>query len=331
MNKFLSTWKTRACPEEKRHDWFQCPCFHGKGSDQRRDPFEVAYLPDEGLTGTEKAYHPVNFRTKYCETFSRAGKCKYAAYCAFAHADDELREPTQYEEVMKQKLYPTKPLPQVREFLPDLSVVQPPEVLRPARCPEPPQRRAVFLPLTPFEVKVLLHPRMTLWKQLLDVAVEHMCQIHLEETDGVSLKIQGQEQNATAARAKFQSQLRPIPKKYGETGTKQYSRKVIGLLSDRLKRDGPERFTERKDFDLAEIRLDLEKCCVDVFALALPEVARPVQVFHRIDRWIRDFGYDTTMTCGSCMDDFNQHEGKAFPMSGPFSNSCFPVEKTESK
>jgi len=167
VDKFISTFKTRACTDEKHHDWFQCPFFHGK-VDKRRDPFEVAYLPDDaGLTGTEKAYHPVNFRTKYCETFSRARKCKYGAYCAFAHAENEVRQPTRYEEVMKQKLYPSKPLPQVREFLPDLaqSVVQPPEVLRPG-CPDPAEQRvaavAVFLPLRSFEVKVLRHPKMTL-------------------------------------------------------------------------------------------------------------------------------------------------------------------------
>lgn len=190
VNKFLSAFKTRVCTDEKRHDWLQCPCFHDKGVDRRRDPFEVAYLPDDaGFTGAGKAYHPVNFRTRYCETFSHAGKCKYGAYCAFAHADDELRQPTQYEEVMKQKLYPSKPFPQVREFLSDLaqSVVQPPEVLRPS-CPDPAaQRMALFLPLTSFEVKVLRHPKMTLGKQLLDVAVavEYMCKIHVEERDGV--------------------------------------------------------------------------------------------------------------------------------------------------
>eukprot|EP00435_Cladocopium_sp_Y103_P040851 s1308_g11.t1 len=314
VNQFLSTYKTQPCTEEERHDWFQCRFFHAKGSDKRRDPFEVAYLPDEaGLTGTEKAYHPMNFRTKYCETFCRSGKCKYGAYCAFAHAEDELRQPTKYEEVMKQKLYPSKPRPQVREFLPNLAnAVQPPEVLRPERSPDPdpvPHRMAEFLPLTPFEVKVLRHRKMTLWKQLLDVAVEYMCQIHLEESDGVSLKIQGPEQNARSARSKLESQLRPLPKKYGETGTKECSQRVLGLLSDLLKKDGPERFTERKDFELVEIHLDLKKCRVEVCALALPEVTKPMQVFQRIDRWIRDFGYDTTMNCGICMDDFNKHEG----------------------
>ncbi|CAL1140685.1 unnamed protein product [Cladocopium goreaui] len=262
VDKFISTFKTRACTDEKHHDWFQCPFFHGK-VDKRRDPFEVAYLPDDaGLTGTEKAYHPVNFRTKYCETFSRARKCKYGAYCAFAHAENEVRQPTRYEEVMKQKLYPSKPLPQVREFLPDLaqSVVQPPEVLRPG-CPDPAEQRvaavAVFLPL----------------------------------------------------RSKLENQLRPLHKKYGEIGTKPYPQKVMGLLFDLLEKDGPERFTERKDFELVEIHLDLEKRQVEVCALALPEVTRPMQVFHRIDRWIRDNEYDTTMNCGSCMDDFNKREG----------------------
>jgi hypothetical protein len=317
VDKFISTFKTRACTDEKHHDWFQCPFFHGK-VDKRRDPFEVAYLPDDaGLTGTEKAYHPVNFRTKYCETFSRARKCKYGAYCAFAHADNEVRQATRYEEVMKQKLYPSKPLPQVREFLPDLaqSVVQPPEVLRPG-CPDPAEQRvagvAVFLPLRSFEVKVLRHPKMTLWKQFVDVAVEYMCKINLEileESDGVSLKIQGQEQNARSARSKLENQLRPLHKKYGETGTKPYPQKVMGLLFDLLEKDGPERFTERKDFELVEIHLDLEKRQVEVCALALPEVTRPMQVFHRIDRWIRDNEYDTTMNCGSCMDDFNKREG----------------------
>ena len=83
----------------------------------------------------------------------------------------------------------------------------------------------------------------------------------------------------------------------------------MGLLSDLLEKDGPERFTERKDFELVEIHLDLEKRRVEVCALSLPD---DLQVFHRIDRWVRDNEYDTTMNCGSCVDDFNKREGAGF-------------------
>ena len=306
VKEFLSTFKTQKCAEEKHHDWFQCPFFHRNGVDKRRNPFEVVYFPDEPeVTGTERAYHPINFRTKYCES----ANCKYGDFCAFAHTEEALRQPWGYEEEMQQKLFPSRPMPQMRDYLPAPQPVAPPAIFRPQKVPDP-ERFAVVLKLTRFEVKVLQHPKMSLWKQIKDIAIEFMCQIQLEEAEPVALKIQGQEKNAKCARSKCESQLRPMPKKYGETESKKYTERVFWLLSQSLKKDGPERFTDSKQSDLVEINLNQATCEVEVCALNLPKVLRTKNVLTRIDLWIQDCGHDKATKCESCMDEFNPNQGK---------------------
>eukprot|EP00913_Durusdinium_trenchii_P013138 g12333.t1 len=270
VKKFLSTWKTQECTNKLGHDWLQCAFFHKGGVDQRRNPYEIPYLPDEAdLTGPEKAYHPLNFHTKFCEAFCRGAKCKYGEYCAFAH--DELQQPSKYEEEMKQKLYPTKSRLQIKEFLPEMSeeVVQPPKILRSQLFEEAADssRRVVCLPLTCLEVKVLQNPKMTLWKQIKDVELESMCQFQLKwnEMDAVTLQIQGPEQNVRDAQLEVERHLRPMRPKYDETKRKGYHARVIELLSNRLKTDGPEPFTDSKNSDLVSLRIDRQKEEVEVW------------------------------------------------------------------
>ncbi|CAK9055241.1 Hypothetical protein SCF082_LOCUS30700 [Durusdinium trenchii] len=314
VKKFLSTWKTQECTNKLGHDWLQCAFFHKGGVDQRRNPYEIPYLPDEAdLTGPEKAYHPLNFHTKFCEAFCRGAKCKYGEYCAFAH--DELQQPSKYEEEMKQKLYPTKSRLQIKEFLPEMSeeVVQPPKILRSQLFEEAADssRRVVCLPLTCLEVKVLQNPKMTLWKQIKDVELESMCQFQLKwnEMDAVTLQIQGPEQNVRDAQLEVERHLRPMRPKYDETKRKGYHARVIELLSNRLKTDGPEPFTDSKNSDLVSLRIDRQKEEVEVWSLNLPGVRKPQEVFGQIDWWVRDSRYDTLLTCEGCRDECTRDEG----------------------
>ena len=266
------------------------------------------------LTGPEKAYHPLNFHTKFCEAFCRGAKCKYGEYCAFAH--DELQQPSKYEEEMKQKLYPTKSRLQIKEFLPEMSeeVVQPPKILRSQLFEEAADssRRVVCLPLTCLEVKVLQNPKMTLWKQIKDVELESMCQFQLKwnEMDAVTLQIQGPEQNVRDAQLEVERHLRPMRPKYDETKRKGYHARVIELLSNRLKTDGPEPFTDSKNSDLVSLRIDRQKEEVEVWSLNLPGVRKPQEVFGQIDWWVRDSRYDTLLTCEGCRDECTRDEGR---------------------
>ncbi|CAE7839667.1 unnamed protein product [Symbiodinium microadriaticum] len=100
--KFLAEFKTKECPKKERHGWKQCEYFHHQAKDRRRNPYKDPYLPEDewNVTGVEKAYHPVIFRTQLCESLARGAKtCQYGSWCAFAHAVQQLREDpsVQYE------------------------------------------------------------------------------------------------------------------------------------------------------------------------------------------------------------------------------------------
>ncbi|OLP87648.1 hypothetical protein AK812_SmicGene31102 [Symbiodinium microadriaticum] len=112
--KFLAEFKTKECPKKERHGWKQCEYFHHQAKDRRRNPYKDPYLPEDewNVTGVEKAYHPVIFRTQLCESLARGAKtCQYGSWCAFAHAVQQLREDpsVQYERYTEQfadRLFP---------------------------------------------------------------------------------------------------------------------------------------------------------------------------------------------------------------------------------
>ena len=66
------------------------------------NPFKDPYLPTEDWKATkvEIVYHPVNYRTQWCNEFFKRGTCKYESWCAFAHAEFELQsEVPDYEQM----------------------------------------------------------------------------------------------------------------------------------------------------------------------------------------------------------------------------------------
>ena len=242
------------CLQELRHDWFQCSGYHGKGSDKRRNPYTVAYLPDDpGLTGTEKAYHPLNFRTQYCESFLSGRKCKYGEFCAFAHDETELQQPT-YEEEMKNHLYPTQPRPQISEYVPHLrdpEPVCPPEIhsLHSPQIPQQPRSQSFDIPLTSWEVVVLQHSRVKLWQVLQETALQDLCKLQLAKDEQHSVVLQIRGPNAREASEKLLACFRPMPTTYVLHMVKKYSTRIIKLLFERLETHGTKYFTHQKSQD----------------------------------------------------------------------------------
>lgn len=242
--------------QEIRHDWFQCPGYHAKGSDKRRNPYIVAYLPDDpGLTGTEKAYHPLNFRTKYCAEVLNGRKCKYGEFCAFAHDESELQTSTPtYEEEMKDHLYPTQPRPQISEYVPHLrdpEPVCPPEIHSLRQIPPalPREKRSFDVRLTSWEVVVLRHSKMKLWQVLKDTALQDLCNLQLAEVQQHSIFLQIQGPNAEEASQKLLACFRPMPTTYALQMVKQYRTRIIKLLVERLETDGTKYFTRQNSKD----------------------------------------------------------------------------------
>lgn len=314
VKKFLSSFKTQPCNQELRHDWSQCSGYHGKGSDKRRNPYTVAYLPDDpGLTGTEKAYHPLNFRTKYCEPILSGRKCKYGEFCAFAHDETELQQPT-YEEEMKNHLYPTQPRPQISEYVPHLrdpEPVCPPEIhsLHSLQIPQQPRSQSFDIPLrlTSWEVVVLQHSKVKLWEVLTETALRDLCKLQLaQDEQHTFLQIRGQ--NAREARDKLLACFRPMPTTYVLQMVKQYSTRIIKLLFKRLETHGTKYFTHQNSKDL-QIFINEITREVTVCALALKDVMKPQEIFDKIDFWIRETELGQVVSCCACMDDFNPDEG----------------------
>ena len=250
----MQEYEVGPCLQELRHDWFQCPGYHAKGSDKRRNPYIVAYLPDyPGLTGTEKAYHPLNFCRKFCGSFLGGGKCKYGEFCAFAHEEIELQTSTPtYEEEMKDLLYPTQPRPQISEYVPHLrdpEPVCPPEIHSLRQIAPQPRSRSFDIRLTSWEVVVLRHSKMKLWQVLKDTALQDLCNLQLAEVQQHSIFLQIQGPNAEEASQKLLACFRPMPSTYVLQKMKQYSGRIIKLLSERLETRGTEYFTRQNSKD----------------------------------------------------------------------------------
>lgn len=97
MQVNLRTFKTGRCTQKGHHDFQLCPDWHSE-KDRRRDPYQTKYMPDEARNSLEKVYHPLLFRTGYCNSFFTRGRCKHERLCAFAHAERELLDPSAIHE-----------------------------------------------------------------------------------------------------------------------------------------------------------------------------------------------------------------------------------------
>ena len=92
IRRFLKTYKTKPCEKtDIYHDYRLCEYYHPNVDDQRRDPYRTYYSPDAGtcLNSIETMYHPIVFRTGFCQNGSN---CIFGKKCARAHSCEQLRD-----------------------------------------------------------------------------------------------------------------------------------------------------------------------------------------------------------------------------------------------
>ncbi len=90
----METHKTEPCDRtDNFHDIRLCDKYHPLLEDKRRNPYLTFYSPDEEtcLNQYEVMYHPIVFRTAFCQ---KGSNCIYGKTCARAHSSEQLRDRT---------------------------------------------------------------------------------------------------------------------------------------------------------------------------------------------------------------------------------------------
>jgi hypothetical protein len=91
IQRFLESYKTKPCDRaDSDHDFCLCEKYHPHKDDQRRNPYQTYYSPDDEscLNLAETMYHPIVFRTGVCRNSSN---CMFGKRCGRAHSDVQLR------------------------------------------------------------------------------------------------------------------------------------------------------------------------------------------------------------------------------------------------
>lgn len=106
--KFMSVYKVSECKKKFNHDKRQCINWHSQ-ADRRRNPYQIPYSTSECENGLyckdyskclfahnmlEKMFHPDLFKISRCIRGPNSTQCERGDFCAFAHSDEDLRQPS---------------------------------------------------------------------------------------------------------------------------------------------------------------------------------------------------------------------------------------------
>ncbi|CAE7928257.1 unnamed protein product, partial [Symbiodinium necroappetens] len=316
--KFLAEFKTKECPKKERHDWKQCEYFH-QAKDRRRNPYTDPYLPEDewNVTGVEKAYHPVIFRTQLCESLARGAKiCQYGSCCAFAHAPEQLREDPsvqheRYTEQFADQLFPKVQRKTLQDYVGTAPPSAAPLSIRKVESvvpllSRPSGQQTQGLLLKPHEVW-LLEKSDKFWKGLYNAAVDKLCTVEMCEDSGGQSCLEIRGAKAAEVVKTMGTKLRPVPKDVASIDKREYAERTLQKLEVRID-TGPEHAAQ---------------VCV---VKSMGSRTEAKDVLDRIHSWLTYNGFATVVQCQSCCDPFFEKEGMRCP-NGHF--LCAPRERTE--
>lgn len=336
--KFLAEFKTKECPKKERHDWKQCEYFHHQAKDRRRNPYKDPYLPEDewNVTGVEKAYHPVIFRTQLCESLARGAKtCQYGSWCAFAHAVQQLREDpsVQYERYTEQ--FADRLFPKVqRKTLQDYVGTAPPSAAPLSICKvesvvpllsRPSGQQTQGLLLKPHEVW-LLEKSDKFWKGLYNVAVDKLCTVEMCEDSGGERCLEISGAKAAEVVKTMGTKLRPVPKDVASIDKREYAEPTLQKLEALIKQpDQKKLFVSQAEAHHVRIDTGPEHAAQVCVVKSMGSRAEAKDVLDRIHSWLTYNGFATVVQCQICCDSFFEKDGIRCP-NGHF--LCAPRERS---
>jgi flagellar hook-basal body complex protein FliE len=329
--------RRRAISTCGRHDWRLCDGWHNE-NDHRRNPYDEPCLLDEALNSVEQVYHPLSFRTKFCE---KGARCPFGSICSFAHGPEELRS---MSEAKYSRLFPSpaerRPAIAAHEFL-TVAVSARSTLGNLARVPSPTlgwgvfassaPSQAVFIALLPFERCLVSSPPF--WKTMQDLCLSFLCKIERHRPsprDPEGLRLIGA--NAHAAEAYIQDLVRRPPVIFVSRLTADFpGKRVVRHIEERLECKGRGCFSEDQD---TWVNVEPPNRIV---VRALRSGTSPGQadvatqaVISKIKFWVQQEGYDKFTECLACCDEYNRDEGIACPkghffccVAGSSNDACF--------
>ena len=300
----LETFKTKPCDRTGIvHDTRLCEKYHPYIDDQRRNPYQTFYSPDDGtcLNQVEIMYHPMVFRTALCQ---KGSNCVFGKSCARAHTSKQLRDRTEETDAYYDKSFqPVRHEQSLASSL-DLSLlsrVRPNFSVLAQRA-----WKEKHVKPTKSSMKILEHLWFAvnrsneLFYQIQEAAIEEgLGTVHREIAN--ELNIRGIDHSGIGVRI---NSLLDEPSPYFATRILSYGERIITSL----------RKLERKEISKSKNLLiqflsngTLRMTAVRTKQQGLTDLLD--NEIAKLDFWIKQERYDDFYSCGCCFESFNLDQG----------------------
>ena len=315
---FLETYKTKPCDKaDTSHDFRLCEKYHPRKDDQRRNPYQTYYSPDDEscLNPLETMYHPMVFRTGLCRNNST---CSFGKRCSRAHSEDQLRYRNEASEAYYRETFePARPVKTLASSF-DMSL------LSRRKTDFDSQARTVWeeFRLSPTTISLELPEHLwfaidrsnELFSRIQEVAFEEcLGTVNCKRVNKISgasrssscrLVIRGINHDCIEARIRS---LLDDASPYFVTRTMSYGERIVSSLRE-LKTGEIStsknlfiKFMSNGNLQMTAVRGKGEKANAAELLLE-SEIAK-------LEFWIKQEGYNDFYSCGCCYEDFNKDQG----------------------
>ena len=308
--RLLSTYKTLPCQNQDiQHDPRSCAFYHTP-KDRRRDPYASYYTVDEAVNTMEQMFHPVLFRTTFCQ---RGNNCPFReSSCSYAHTKADLRDREEnsefyeYHHLVKQ-IEDQAPTRQLGDFLPDgirnrlggtRNVAA---VWEQLHIPT----KKVFEPLNQ-EQLFLIRKSISLFNQMQDFAFyDGLARVALTRMNGKSgILLTGLHVGNTLRHCL--KMLEP-PSDHFAVESRDFGERIVDKVRTILHKKPDELIGS--SYVLVQVLDDTQVRFIGVHSSRDSATKAIQNVITKIEFWMSQEGYDEFVECCCCMDEKNLDEG----------------------